>query len=85
MKMKLTRSAKEMELRSATVDLEKQLQHAATSLSEFKLRCANAETQLSEVSGNADRYARLEKEIKDKERLVAKLRHDGMLSFLTGM
>lgn len=71
--------AKDSELYAATSGLETQLQTAATSLSEYKLRCANAETRLGEMSGDASRSAKLEKEIKEKERLISKLRHDGEL------
>jgi hypothetical protein len=69
--------AKDSELRQATSELETQLKLAATSLSEYKLRAANAETRLSEASSNATRSTALEKEIKEKNQLISKLRHDG--------
>lgn len=71
--------AKESELQQATSELEVQLRTAATSLSEFKLRAANAETQLGELANTASRSAGLEKEIRDRNQLIAKLRHDGEL------
>ena len=72
--------AKESELQQATSELEKQLRAAATSLSEFKLRAANAETKLGDLANTATRSAGLEKEIRDRNQLIAKLRHDGMCS-----
>ncbi len=52
---------------------------AATSLSEFKLRAANAETRLAELSNDASRSSSLEKELKEKNQIIGKLRHDGEL------
>lgn len=69
--------AKDSELRQATAELETQLRLAATSLSEFKLRAANAETRLSEVSTDASKSSGLEKELKEKNQIIAKLRHEG--------
>lgn len=69
--------AKDSELRQATEELETQLRLAATSLSEFKLRAANAETRLGELSKDTNKLAGLEKEIREKNQLIAKLRHDG--------
>ena len=50
---------------------------AATSLSEYKLRAANAETRLGELSRDTSKLANLEKEYREKNQLIAKLRHDG--------
>lgn len=69
--------AKDSELRQATSELETQLRLAATSLSEYKLRAANAETKLGELSNTATKSVTLEKELKDRNQLIAKLRHDG--------
>lgn len=71
--------AKDSEIRQATTELETQLRTAAESLSEFKLRAANAETRLSEVSSDASKSTALEKELKDKNQIIGKLRHDGEL------
>jgi hypothetical protein len=73
----LTVAAKDSELRQATFELETQLRMAATSLSEYKLRAANAETQLSEVSNNASKSSTLEKELREKNQIIGKLRHNG--------
>ncbi|RSH92703.1 hypothetical protein EHS25_008148 [Saitozyma podzolica] len=71
---------KDSELRQATSELETQLKLAATSLSEFKLRAANAEARLSELSNDATRSTTLEKEMKEKNLLISKLRHDAVVN-----
>ncbi|ORY24667.1 hypothetical protein BCR39DRAFT_566528 [Naematelia encephala] len=73
-------AAKDSELRQATAELETQLRLAATSLSEFKLRAANAETQLSELGNDRTRSTALEKELKEKNQIIAKLRHDAVVN-----
>ncbi|TYJ57564.1 hypothetical protein B9479_001646 [Cryptococcus floricola] len=73
-------AAKDSELDQATHELETQLRLAATSLSDFKLRAANAETQLSEVSSDAKKVAALERDIKEKNQAIAKLRHDAVIN-----
>lgn len=70
-------AAKESELRQATSDLESQLRLAASALSEYKLRTANAETRLGELEKTVGRSASLEKEIREKNQVIGKLRHDG--------
>ncbi|KAK8865685.1 hypothetical protein IAR55_000830 [Kwoniella newhampshirensis] len=72
--------AKDSELRQATTELETQLRLAATSLSEYKLRAANAETRLSEVSSDATRSSALERELREKNQLIGKLRHDAVVN-----
>lgn len=59
------------------MELETQLRLAATSLSEYKLRAANAETRLAELANDATRSERLERELREKNQVVGKLRHDG--------
>lgn len=73
----ISHSAKDSELRQATSELESQLRAAATSLSEFKLRAANAETKLGDLSNTATKSVGLEKELRERNQLIAKLRHDG--------
>lgn len=73
--------AKESELHQATSELESQLRTAATSLSEFKLRAANAETKLGDLTNTATKSVGLEKEVRDRNQLIAKLRHDGECQF----
>lgn len=67
-------------MRQATSDLESQLRLAATALSEYKLRTANAETRLGELERTVGRSAALEKEIKDKNHVIGKLRHDAVVN-----
>ncbi|BEJ18027.1 hypothetical protein CspHIS471_0703040 [Cutaneotrichosporon sp. HIS471] len=73
-------NAKDSELRQATAELESQLKRATVQLSEFKLRCANAESSLSALSNDAGRVAQLEKEGKEKQAIIAKLRHDAVVT-----
>ncbi|RXK42564.1 hypothetical protein M231_00118 [Tremella mesenterica] len=73
-------AAKDSELRQATTELETQLRLAATSLSEFKLRAANAETRLSEVSNDALRASALELDVREKNKTIAKLRHEAVVN-----
>ncbi|WVW80348.1 hypothetical protein I302_102328 [Kwoniella bestiolae CBS 10118] len=72
--------AKDSELRQATSELETQLRLAATSLSDYKLRCANAETRLSEVSSSAGKVGQMEREMREKNVLIGKLRHDAVVN-----
>lgn len=72
--------AKDSELKQATSELESQLKLAATQLSEYKLRAANAESSLSQATTNATKSSALEKELKDKNALIAKLRHDAVVN-----
>lgn len=53
------------------------MRSAATALSEYKLRAANAETRLGELGNDASRSAALSKELKEKQQIIAKLRHEG--------
>ncbi|WVF70656.1 hypothetical protein IAT40_005449 [Kwoniella sp. CBS 6097] len=73
-------AAKDSELRQATSELETQLRLAATSLSEYKLRAANAETRLAEISSNASKSSALERELREKNVLIGKLRHDAVVN-----
>ncbi|WVN85460.1 uncharacterized protein L203_100606 [Cryptococcus depauperatus CBS 7841] len=73
-------AAKDSELQQAISELETQLRLAATSLSEYKLRAANAETRLSELSNDATRTTVLEKELKEKNQLIGKLRHEAVIT-----
>lgn len=78
--LSLTSTAKDSELRQATAELEGQLKMAVGQLSEFKLRAANAESSLSSVSSDASKCKALERDLRDKNAIIAKLRHDGELN-----
>ncbi|KAL1405135.1 hypothetical protein Q8F55_008758 [Vanrija albida] len=73
-------AAKDLELHQATAELEGQLKLAVAQLSEFKLRAANAESSLSSVETNASRATVLEKELREKHTVIAKLRHDAVVT-----
>ncbi|TXT04956.1 hypothetical protein VHUM_04039 [Vanrija humicola] len=73
-------AAKDLELHQATAELEGQLKLAVSQLSEFKLRAANAESSLSSVESNASRATVLEKELREKHTVIAKLRHDAVVT-----
>ena len=47
------------------------------SLAEYKSRALNAELQLQESSTSSSRTQELEKEVKEKQLLIGKLRHEG--------
>ena len=55
------------------------MRSAATGLSEYKLRAANAETRLGELGNDASKSASLSKELREKQQTIAKLRHEGEL------
>lgn len=69
--------AKDHELHQAVKDYEARLVHVTQSLAEFKSRALNAELQLEESSTNSTRTQELEKEVKEKNLLIGKLRHEG--------
>ena len=48
------------------------------SLAEYKSRALNAELQLQESSTSSSRTQELEKEVKEKQLLIGKLRHEGV-------
>ena len=60
-------------------DYEAQLMQATQSLAEYKSRALNAELQLEESSTNNTRVAELEKEVKEKNLLIGKLRHEAIV------
>lgn len=67
-------------MRQATTELESQLKHAVGQLSEFKLRCANAESSLDSLSTDASKTSTLEKSVKEQNATIAKLRHDAVVT-----
>ncbi|EEB88659.1 hypothetical protein MPER_13386, partial [Moniliophthora perniciosa FA553] len=67
---------KEHELRQAVKDYESQLVQATQSLAEYKHRALTAEMSLEESQTNSSRTQELEKEVKEKNLLIGKLRHE---------
>ncbi|KIJ36802.1 hypothetical protein M422DRAFT_178917, partial [Sphaerobolus stellatus SS14] len=72
-------SAKEYETRQAVRELEDQLRQTTKSLAEYKSRALQAEVELQETSTNTQRTAALEKELKEKNLLIGKLRHEAVI------
>ncbi|KAG6888643.1 hypothetical protein C0992_007960 [Termitomyces sp. T32_za158] len=72
-------TAKDHELKQAVKDYETQLAQTTQSLAEFKHRALTAELQLEESNTNVSRTRELEKEVKDKNLLIGKLRHEAVI------
>ncbi|CEL57326.1 GRIP domain-containing protein C119,12 OS=Schizosaccharomyces pombe (strain 972 / ATCC 24843) GN=SPBC119.12 PE=2 SV=1 [Rhizoctonia solani AG-1 IB] len=71
--------AKDMEIRQALAESESTLQHTIKQLAEFKSRALQAEAELAESTHNSDRVNTLEKEVKEKNLLIGKLRHEAVI------
>ncbi|KAF8595380.1 hypothetical protein BDV93DRAFT_501288 [Ceratobasidium sp. AG-I] len=71
--------AKDMEIRQALAESESSLQHTIKQLAEFKSRALQAEAELAESTHNSDRVTALEKEVKEKNLLIGKLRHEAVI------
>ncbi|EGO03918.1 hypothetical protein SERLA73DRAFT_102263 [Serpula lacrymans var. lacrymans S7.3] len=72
-------AAKEHELNQAVRDFKDQLDEVTLSLAEYKRRALDAELKLEENSGSASRIEELEKETKEKNLLIGKLRHEAVI------
>ncbi|OBZ67870.1 hypothetical protein A0H81_12275 [Grifola frondosa] len=72
-------AAKDHDLKQAVGDYESRLFQVTQSLAEFKHRALNAELQLEELSTNNSRTLELEKEVKEKNLLIGKLRHEAVI------
>ncbi|KAF8234943.1 hypothetical protein L208DRAFT_1358938 [Tricholoma matsutake] len=72
-------AAKEHELRQAVKDYDSQLIQTTQALAEFKHRALTAELQLEESQTNISRTRELEKEVKEKNLLIGKLRHEAVI------
>ncbi|KAF9467971.1 hypothetical protein BDZ94DRAFT_1248210 [Collybia nuda] len=72
-------SAKDHELRQAVKDHELQLNQVTQSLAEYKHRALTAELQLEDSQTNSSRTHQLEKEVKEKNLLIGKLRHEAVI------
>ncbi|CAE7062146.1 unnamed protein product [Rhizoctonia solani] len=71
--------AKDMEIRQALAESESTLQHTIKQLAEFKSRALQAEAELAESTHNSERVNTLEKEVKEKNLLIGKLRHEAVI------
>ncbi|KAJ2936478.1 hypothetical protein H1R20_g616, partial [Candolleomyces eurysporus] len=72
-------AAKDHELRQAVKDYEGQLQQVTLSLAEFKHRAHTAELKLEESQSNITKTQELENQIKEKNLLIGKLRHETVI------
>ncbi|EIW78319.1 hypothetical protein CONPUDRAFT_60673 [Coniophora puteana RWD-64-598 SS2] len=72
-------AAKEHELDTAVRDFKTRLDDTTMSLAEFKQRALNAEVRLEENTSNASRTQELEKDVKEKNLLIGKLRHEAVI------
>lgn len=72
-------SAKDHELQQAVKDYQVQLNRATEQLAEYKSRALTAEAELSETQSNTPRVLDLEKEVKEKNLLIGKLRHEAVI------
>ena len=86
-------SAKDLEIQQATWELENQLKQAVQSLAEWKTRAADAEVRrqclagkiwltplqvkMTNISSDVSRTSVLEREIKEKNAQIGRLRHEG--------
>ncbi|KAH7907664.1 hypothetical protein BJ138DRAFT_1159568 [Hygrophoropsis aurantiaca] len=72
-------AAKDHELQQAVRDYKSQLDDVTISLAEYKRRALDAELQLDENNTNASRTQDLEKDVKEKNLLIGKLRHEAVI------
>ncbi|KZT69193.1 hypothetical protein DAEQUDRAFT_757173 [Daedalea quercina L-15889] len=72
-------AAKDHDVKQATKEYEVQLDKITQSLAEYKSRALNAELQLQESSTSSARTQELEKEVKEKQLLIGKLRHEAVI------
>ncbi|KAG2156857.1 uncharacterized protein EDB93DRAFT_1125997 [Suillus bovinus] len=72
-------ASKEHELSQAVKDYRSQLDDVNMSLTEFKRRALDAEAQLDELKINASRTQELEQDVKEKNLLIGKLRHEAVI------
>ncbi|KAN0084281.1 hypothetical protein V8E55_007785 [Tylopilus felleus] len=72
-------TAREHELGQAVKDYKTQLDDVTLSLAEYKRRALDAELLLEENKSDASRTSELEQEVKEKNLLIGKLRHEAVI------
>ncbi|CAG8452888.1 28313_t:CDS:2 [Dentiscutata erythropus] len=72
-------AAKQSEIREAIEGIQRRLSTTSKELAEFKERALLAENQLSQIKEGIGRTAQYEKEIKEKNLLIGKLRHEAVI------
>lgn len=70
-------AAKDRELKTTLGDMQLQLQSTTKSLQEYRSRAQAAETQLAATHSDSEKSLALQKEVKEKNLLIGKLRHEG--------
>jgi len=72
-------ATKDQELRETLGDLHSQLQCTSKSLAEFKQRAMAAEAKLAAVHSDSEKSSALQQEVKEKNLLIGKLRHEAVI------
>ncbi|CAG8585887.1 1870_t:CDS:2 [Acaulospora morrowiae] len=72
-------AAKQSEIREAVEGIQRRLSTATKELTEFKDRALLAENQLTQIKEEVGRTTQYEKEIKEKNILIGKLRHEAVI------
>lgn len=70
-------AAKDRELKATLGDLQMQLQATSKGFQDFKQRAYAAEAKVAETQSDSDKFLSLQKEAKEKNLLIGKLRHEG--------
>ncbi|KAK9898918.1 hypothetical protein P389DRAFT_193931 [Cystobasidium minutum MCA 4210] len=72
-------AAKDREIRATLGDMQVQVQSLTKSLHEYKQRAHAAETRLSTTQSDSERVLALQQEVKEKNLLIGKLRHEAVI------
>ncbi|CAG8437088.1 13924_t:CDS:2 [Rhizophagus irregularis] len=72
-------AAKQSEIREAVEGIQMRLTTATKELAEYKERALLAETQLAQIKDEIGKTLQYEKEIKEKNLLIGKLRHEAVI------
>ncbi|GAA5909812.1 uncharacterized protein JCM6883_003101 [Sporobolomyces salmoneus] len=72
-------AAKDRELQSLLGDLQNQLHDATESLAYYRQQAAEAENRLSAAENNSEKLLALSSEVKEKNLLIGKLRHEAVI------
>lgn len=70
-------AAKDRELQALLGDLQDQLRETQDQLDAFKQRASQAEAQLHAAHDDSEKVLVLTREVKEKNLLIGKLRHEG--------
>ncbi|CAG8711575.1 12324_t:CDS:2 [Funneliformis caledonium] len=72
-------AAKQSEIREAVEGIQRRLATSTKDLAEFKERALLAENQLTQIKEEIGKTSQYEKEIKEKNLLIGKLRHEAVI------